>query len=336
MLRKITQLPIETQELMKICSCLGHSFSLSTLGIITHQSLSELAHCLEPVVAFSLVFQVGDIFYFAHDRVQEAFYSLLSESDKKIMHLKIGRLLLENRAKGSDGNSSSTSASGTSSSGSSPLSSISSTSSEKSDGHTGIFSIADHFNQAVDLVTDDMERLKLGTTSRDKRLITLWMLLTVCLFFVAHLNLEASERAKHAIAYKAALEYLQYGLEYVKNIDIWSEHYSFAFTVHKSAAELLYLNTQFEQSMKTIEEMLPFVRTAVDKAEVYNLVIIQRTIAADYAGALDYGRTALELLGIPLPSNNVQEVCQSFFHFIGVRDDCALTYVIIIIIIIIL
>ncbi len=113
---QLQKLPQETQDVLKLAAFIGNQFDLSILAIVCEQSVAETAANLwkalqeglilpqSEIYKFYLEKQISEIeqipqivsYKFLHDRVQQAAYSLIPQSDKKDTHLKIGQLLLNN------------------------------------------------------------------------------------------------------------------------------------------------------------------------------------------------------------------------------------------------
>ena len=91
---QIQQLPPATQKALSIASCLGHRLALSILQTAMTCSHQELEKALQPALNSGILTQTDSEVYFAHDRIQEASYHLLSEIAKSHTHLTIGQRLL--------------------------------------------------------------------------------------------------------------------------------------------------------------------------------------------------------------------------------------------------
>ncbi len=96
---KINKLPKPTQEIIKICSCIGNRFELETLSSIFGKSIEETLHDLSIAIEEGLVYLYGNLYRFYHDRIQEGAYSLISEKEKAELHYRIGKLTLKHTKK---------------------------------------------------------------------------------------------------------------------------------------------------------------------------------------------------------------------------------------------
>ncbi len=119
-LTQIQKLPEPTQALLNLAACIGNRFDLNLLTWVSEGPKSDTIQHLYPALQDGLIFPINEpeiipeivpdveravlidveavetSYKFIHDRVQQAAYSLISEEQKKIVHLKIGRLLLQN------------------------------------------------------------------------------------------------------------------------------------------------------------------------------------------------------------------------------------------------
>ena len=124
MVSKIEKLAQKTQHLLQLSSCIGNEFNLETLAIVNHQSSKITARDLQSAIDEGLIIPLNNnyknplfenlidlpniqsprsytqsiliTYKFLHDRVQQAAYSLIPETEKNQVHLQIGRLLLKN------------------------------------------------------------------------------------------------------------------------------------------------------------------------------------------------------------------------------------------------
>jgi PAS domain S-box-containing protein len=92
MLGKLNRLPQRTQEALGQLACLGNMAELATLSMIQEESEEEIHASLWEAVRTGLVLRPDSVYSFPHDRVQEAAYALIPESERVAAHLRIGRL----------------------------------------------------------------------------------------------------------------------------------------------------------------------------------------------------------------------------------------------------
>ena len=92
MARKLNRLAQPTQEALGQLACLGNVAEIATLSLVHGESEEEIHAALWEAVRAGLVLRLDSAYTFLHDRVQEAAYALIPESERSAVHLRIGRL----------------------------------------------------------------------------------------------------------------------------------------------------------------------------------------------------------------------------------------------------
>jgi predicted ATPase len=154
MVDRLRRLPEPAQQALQLGACIGHEFNLSTLAAVSEQSNAGVAERLweplregyilplDPEYRF-LYAAIGTsdadegaseqltnfdpAFRFLHDRAQQAAYALIDESERGLVHLRIGRLLLDYHDREPTG--------------------------------SALFQVANHLSAGLDQITDESEKL---------------------------------------------------------------------------------------------------------------------------------------------------------------------------------
>jgi predicted ATPase/signal transduction histidine kinase/tRNA A-37 threonylcarbamoyl transferase component Bud32 len=257
--RNIKKLPQQTQKILKLAACIGNRFSIDILAIVNEKSQSETASDLWEALQASLILPLSEnyriplfcasqefkiTYKFLHDRVQQAAYSLIPESQKKQTHLKIGQLLLEYY--------------------------------QTEEIEENIFDIVNHLNFGTEFIYEQLQRDRL-----------------------AKLNLIASQKAKAASAYEAALNYSTTGLELLE-LSSWETNYDLMLGLHLESVEIEYLNTNFKRAATLTQTILERATNVLDIVKTYQLQIQFYMAENQMLQAIDTGLEAIAMLGIPL------------------------------------
>ena len=95
MAAKIESIPGSGGDLLKIGACSGNHFTLEDLSELSGKPVSEILVNLNILLEEGLLIKLDTKYKFAHDRILEAAYSLISEDERIQEHLRIGRLKLK-------------------------------------------------------------------------------------------------------------------------------------------------------------------------------------------------------------------------------------------------
>lgn len=242
MINRLRNLPPATLDALKMLACMGNSAEVSAIAKVCDKSVDETQLDLWHAVHLRLLVRNGTHYQFQHDRVQEAAYSLTDKEALPALHLKIGRLMVVHL--------------------------------RSAQIEEDIFSIVNHFNQALHLITDKNEQQRL------------------CQF-----NVIAGKKAKDAIAYVAARHYLQQARALLP-ADAWQESYQDSFSLHLSLAECEYLQANFDAAEEIFNLIWQHVETDIERAQVMVMQIALYQISGKFERAASASMGALRMFGI--------------------------------------
>ena len=137
-----------------------------------------------------------------------------------------------------------------------------------------LFEIVDHLNRGIELVADCTERNK-----------------------IAQLNLGAGQKAKGAIAYSVAKDYLTTGRAWLAASG-WQTSYDLTLALHSEAVEIAFLCGDFVEVDSRMAIILQEAKTVLDSIKVYEVKIQTDISQNQLLEAINTALKVLEQLGI--------------------------------------
>ncbi|MCB1208457.1 MAG: AAA family ATPase, partial [Verrucomicrobiales bacterium] len=227
---RLRKLDPTAQELLQLAACIGNTFNLRTLSVISRMTPAQVGTALIGALKSHVIvpldgnyhyiaapesstedLEVNPVYKFQHDRVQQAAYELIDTPRKHAVHLTIGRLMLAHAG---------------------------------DDDERRLIEIVSHLDEGRPLITDPSERRNL-----------------------AFLNLRAGLKAHDSSAYEAALRYLEIGRDLLP-ADAWSTDYQLTKDLHTEYARCAYLTGQYENAERCIDTILEKALTNLERADM--------------------------------------------------------------------
>ncbi len=279
---QLQKLPESTQKVIKLAACIGNQFDLATLSIICEQSQTETGASLWKALEEGFIIPINEVYKLyqikrktSNNGYREVDSEVPQNGHKtpiyKFLHDRVQQAaycLTPEEARQENHLKIGRLL---------LLNNLANRQEEK------IFDIVNQLNLGTELITETQERYEL-----------------------TQLNLLAAQKAKLSTAYNAAIAYLNSGINLLAT-ESWDSHYELTLVLHKELAEVEYLNGNFEASEAWVNKTIEHAKTPLEKAEVYNILITQYTLKAEYPEAIAAGRRALSLIGINLPEDDELE-----------------------------
>ena len=149
-----------------------------------------------------------------------------------------------------------------------------------------LFEIVDHFNHGIELVTDESERDE-----------------------IARLNLIAGQKAKAAIAYSVAKNYLNTSMVWL-TASSWKTNYDMTLAVYTETTEVAFLCGEFEQMECWAGIVLQQAKTILDTINIYEVKIQTDMVQNQPLKAINTAFQVLQQLGISFSEKTSQSEIQ--------------------------
>ncbi|TGK29505.1 GAF domain-containing protein [Leptospira gomenensis] len=286
LVRRIRKLSPRTQETLKLASCIGSNFDLAVQSKILGAGLKETAAALMETMQEELIVPYGDNYRLvdSFEETDENFeknFQTARTIQFRFQHDRVQQasyeLLNEDQKQSIRLKI-----------GRILLETLNEKALEDS-----VFDVVNHLNTGSSLIGEIAEKRKL-----------------------LQLNIQAAQKAKLSAAYKPAKLYSEKARELLFSLpeaqkgdkELWSKEYDLAHSVHKELAEVLYLNGNFEESQEIIQTLLKESKTSVEKAQAYNLLMIEYSAQGKFDLALPTVVNALKPLGIEIPTSGFDKV----------------------------
>ncbi|MBU1195527.1 MAG: diguanylate cyclase [Proteobacteria bacterium] len=94
LVNKINKLKKKTRETLKICACIGNRFDLEVIAALQKRPVGDILEDLKEAIQEGLIDGTDKLYFYQHDRIQEAAYSLLLDDEKSRIHYRIGQKII--------------------------------------------------------------------------------------------------------------------------------------------------------------------------------------------------------------------------------------------------
>ncbi|BDA74454.1 serine/threonine protein kinase [Calothrix sp. PCC 7716] len=273
--RNLRKLPPDTQKVLQLAACIGNQFSLDILATVNETSeiltATQLWSALQAglILPLSSNYKIPIVF-------EETEFDVFKVSDTKIeykfLHDRVQQsaysLIPELSRKNTH----------------LKIGKLLLKNTTQEEQKNNIFTLVNQLNFGHELIETQIEKNEL-----------------------AQLNLIAGQKAKAAIAYEAAVNYLNIGLQ-ILHLDSWQNQYSLTLNLYIEISEAEYLKANLTRALHLCELALTQVHYVLDSIKFYQIKIKIYLAQNQIDTVLDIGQNVLQMLGITLvesPPKNI-------------------------------
>ncbi|MEG4519738.1 MULTISPECIES: AAA family ATPase [unclassified Microcoleus] len=265
MAAQLQKLPAPTQDVLKLAACIGAQFDLETLAIVSEELPEQTASALWKALQEGLILVISEGYNFIQADAQSPNQSVANPT-YKFLHDRVQQaaysLIPDDQKQATH----------------LKIGQLLLQSSSEIETEEKLFDIVGHLNQGIELINQLSERSAL-----------------------AQLNLEAGRKARNSTAYAAANIYLQTGIDLL-TANCWQTQYELALNLYVAAAEIAYLNGDFDGMEQMAALVLQEAQTILDRVKIYEIQIAAQTAQSKVLETIAVARDALLQLGIELPA----------------------------------
>ncbi|MCG6133878.1 MAG: AAA family ATPase [Nostoc sp. LLA-1] len=268
---QLQNLPRSSQDVLQLAACIGNQFDLSTLAVISEQSEIETASCLWKALQEGLILPTNEVYkFFIQDTdddqlVSNKHQSLINNVTYKFLHDRVQQAaysLIPDEQKQATHLK---------------IGKLLLENTANDAWEEKIFDIVNQLNIGRNLIIQSGERDKL-----------------------VELNLQSASKAKAATAYGAAIDYLTIGINLLPK-DSWNSQYELTHMLYEEAAEVAYLNTNYQQMEEFAGVILQRTHSLIEKIRIYEIKMLAAKAKNQLLTAIQIGLQVLQLLGVEFP-----------------------------------
>lgn len=280
---QLQKLPLETQDILKLAACIGAEFDLNTLVIVSEKSQGTTAIALWQALQKGLVIPTTKIYKFFTESETEEVVHASANPTYRFLHDRVQQasysLIPDPQKKQTHYQ----------------IGKLLQQNLSEVEKEEKLFDIVGHLNLGQELITQPQEREGL-----------------------VRLNLAAAQKARNSTAYSAAKTFVQIGLELLDE-DCWQSQYDLTLICYVNAAEIAYLNADFDPMDCFGEQVLKYARTLLDQVKVYQIQISARTTQNRMLEAIAIGQKALKQLGVEFSAEPDQALTDEALKTLAVQ-----------------